>query len=214
MALTTAHTQNDLPHIGRDETVEKLLERLCRPDDLRESQQEFIHPGFYGLGGVGKSRLLREVMARARAEKLTPYVLLIDFDPRAEAQPPATPLQFVQRLIDRLEAIDKTQRSFWQGWMWGRFNPFRECRRLIAESGKNIHQTQTLTATGGSVSGAALTMTSGSQQVTTALAHAFAQALADLHTDGAVEQHFGLRTATPRPPSAVCRLSRLTPIAA
>lgn len=143
-----AHTHDDLPHIGRDAIVEKLLARLCRPDDLRESPKEFIHPGFYGLGGVGKSRLLREVTARARAEKLTPYVLLIDFDPRAAALPPATPLQFVQRLIDGLEAIDRDERPFWQRAVWGQVNPFRECRRLIAETVKSIQQSQTVTAEG------------------------------------------------------------------
>ena len=191
-----AETTHDLPHIGRDKIVDQLLDRLCRPDDLREKPTLFTHPGFFGLGGVGKSRLLREVTAQAKSEKLTPYILLIDFDPRAPVQPPASPLQFVQRLIDGLEAIDKTERPFWQ--RWGRVNPFRECRRLIAESVKAIHQTQTITATGGSVADVSLAMTSGSQQVTPALAHAFAEALQTLHTHGKIAQNYSL-SAKSRP---------------
>jgi len=194
-----AETTHDLPHIGRDEIVDQLLDRLCRPDDLRESPKEFIHPGFYGLGGVGKSRLLREVMAQARAEKLTPYILSIDFDPCAPVQPPATPLQFVQRLIDGLEAIDRAERPFWQRGMWGRVNPFRQCRRLIAESVKAIHQTQIINANQSTLTGIDWSQASGSQQVAPALAQAFGQALLLLCADGKVEQLFGLRTAAARP---------------
>ncbi len=49
---------HDLPLVARQDLVDQVLDRLLRPDDVREQPNKFIQPGFYGLAGVGKSRLL------------------------------------------------------------------------------------------------------------------------------------------------------------
>lgn len=74
---------HDLPLVARSPLVDQVLDRLLRPDDVRERPDKFIRPGFYGLAGIGKSRLLREIETRARA--ITPYVVAINFDRRQAA---------------------------------------------------------------------------------------------------------------------------------
>ena len=106
-------THPDPPLVARQPLVDQVLDRLTRPDDVRESPRTFALPGFYGVAGIGKSRLLHEIEAQALA--VTPYVVAFDFDRRA-TNAPGTPWHFLLRLIQELAAIDRRQRRWWQRW--------------------------------------------------------------------------------------------------
>jgi tetratricopeptide (TPR) repeat protein len=123
--------RHSLPFIGRAGILEQLMERLRRPDDLRNSPEEFIHPGFYSLAGTGKSRLLYEVAERGKA--VTPYVVRFDFDHRSGGTSPSTPRRLLFYLIDMLEEIDRVNGSFLRRLLWRWRNPFNECRRIISQ---------------------------------------------------------------------------------
>jgi hypothetical protein len=118
-----------LPFVGRPDILEQVIGRLQRPDDVRNNPDEFIMPGFYGLAGTGKSRLLLEITKRAR--QLTPYVVGLDFDARSGSVPPSTPLNLSQQLIDALEQADRSARPRWRRLMWRWSNPFKACRLII-----------------------------------------------------------------------------------
>lgn len=92
--------------IARDAYVDGILERLKRPDDVRESPADFpIKPGFYGQGGIGKTRLLQEIERRTRA--LTPYVVRVDLDRSRGADAPASPLALLVHLIAQLRSLEQ-----------------------------------------------------------------------------------------------------------
>lgn len=103
-------TSHDLPLVARQKLVERVIERLLRPDDVRSSPKEFVQPGFYGVAGIGKSRLLHAI--RDQALTLTPYVVAFDFDRRRAVDVPGTPWGFVLRLIEELASIDRQHRHW------------------------------------------------------------------------------------------------------
>ncbi len=184
-----ASSHETVPLIGRQDLVQRTLERLLRPDDLRDSPRDFIAPGFYGLGGVGKSRLLQAIAADART--LTPYVVTVDFDPRQA--PPATPLQLAERLARELERLDREHRSLLRRLTsWKRHSPFQEWHGKLHK----LEQTpisQTVEARDGSqVANVTMQLQSGLEEVTPALRQAFANALARLCVRSRTQDCFGM----------------------
>jgi tetratricopeptide (TPR) repeat protein len=168
-----------MPMIGRQKIVHQVIERLVRPDDWQSDPRGFIRPGFYGLGGVGKSRLLAEIAREAL--KVTPYVVMIDLDPRNN--PPATPVQLAGRLIEKLDAQDKVRRPFLRKGQ----SPFKECLQVIRE----IHLTpvvQTIEAKDSQLTN--VTQTTGSA-MPDSLSQSFAIALGRLSMKGETQRKFG-----------------------
>ena len=189
-------TPSDI-HVGRDKIVEQVIDRLTHPDDVVQSSKQFIQPGFYGLGGVGKSRLLRAI-ANAAA-KVTPYVVHFDFAPGAEPAAPGSPLFFVAELIDRLDAIDQQQRSGWR--LWDRSSRFEPCGRLLAAVGVSSAVVSLTATRGGAISGSPVTVNLSEQdqeRFWLQLATAFQVALAGLRHPSPVEQRWG-KLAEPQP---------------
>lgn len=117
-----------LPMVGREEWVAGIVERLERPDDLRSNPKDFkIPPCFYGLGGVGKSRLLGALAERLGAR--TPYVARVDF---AERAAPGTPRALLRAVIEQWEAQDRAQRlPGLRGLLPGRYSTFAACYALL-----------------------------------------------------------------------------------
>ena len=183
-----ASPHETLPLIGRPGLIDRTLERLLRPDDLRDSPKDFIAPGFYGLGGVGKTRLLQAIAGQAR--KLTPYVVTVDFDPRQA--PPATPLQFAERLARELERLDQEHRPLGHRLMpWKRRSPFQDWWEQLGKQ-ERVPSIQTLEAKDGSqVKNVTMQVQSGLEEVTPALRQAFAHALARLCVKGRTQDCFG-----------------------
>jgi tetratricopeptide (TPR) repeat protein len=120
-----------LPFVGRTSLIEQLLSRLRLPDGVRDRPRDFIQPGFYGLGGIGKSRLLTAFAESTHF--LTPYSVLINFD-SAGGHVLATPLDLVRFIIDRLEALDYAARPLWQRVRWKQNNPFNACRQILSDT--------------------------------------------------------------------------------
>ena len=132
MSTTIQYT---LPHIGREDIINQVLERLQRPDDVRNHPAKFIQPGFYSLAGTGKSRLLREIAERAKV--ITPYVITLDFDTRSGFTAPGTPLKLVQHIVDTLEESDRAFLPSWRRIFWRWLNPFKRCRSVIDHANTN-----------------------------------------------------------------------------
>lgn len=147
----------DPPLVARQHLVDQVIDRLLRPDDVRESPKSFVQPGFYGVAGIGKSRLLHAIETQART--VTPYVVAFDFDRRA-ADVPGTPWGFLLRLIQELAAIDHRRRHWWQRLRWKRVNPFRACEAIIAQTGAPTAITQTISAAGGTIEGVRMSVES------------------------------------------------------
>jgi tetratricopeptide (TPR) repeat protein len=176
---------HSLPFIGRQETLDQVLARLRRPNDLRNNPDEFTVPGFFGLAGTGKSRLLLEIAAHAR--QITRYVVILNFDVRS-AGTPGTPLKLLRYLIDVVEQSDRSALAFWRRWFWRWSNPFKACRRIIEQlSPGGVIQIVKLTSA---------TASNIEQQVDQGgipenLSQAFQQALPALHVRARTEVQFG-----------------------
>ncbi len=199
-----AGNTHTLAMVGRDDLVEKVLDRLTRPDDVREAYRDrgklFIQPGFYGLAGVGKSRLLTEIESRAR--QVTPYVVAIDFDGRA-GPPPGSPQALVQRIIDDLDRADDAARSGLQRLLPRGKSPFAKCCETLRSPGVTISQKQVI-----DTRDSTLADTSQSQAVQVfmdgtalppQLAPHLAEAFACLRVKGKVTRQSGGTKPEPRP---------------
>ena len=185
----------ETPYVGRDELHARVRERLLRPDDVRESPKQFIYPGFYGVGGVGKSRLLAEIARQAR--ELTPYVVQIDFDPSRSLLVPGTPVALVQAIINQLREVELSLRPRWK--FWQRESPFAECERILGQLG-STPISQTIQASGGAtVTGVNMTMQVGDAGVPPNLAQALQASLARLSHRVEVRREWGDTGAKPRP---------------
>ncbi|MBC8253148.1 MAG: tetratricopeptide repeat protein, partial [Ardenticatenia bacterium] len=191
-------TPHPLPLIARQHLVEQVLERLQRPDDVRDSPKRFIQPGFYGLGGVGKSRLLAEI--EQRAKEVTPYVVSINFDRRHAAVVPGSPLALVQHLIAALADIDRQMCRPWQRWRWSSVNPFRECLDITGEMGEPSIIQSVVAREGSQVSDVTMTIEDRYAAVPPNLQQAFAQAFPDLCVKSKVRREYGaVGKPKPRP---------------
>ena len=124
--------KDDLPFVGRQAIIDALFLRLQHPDDLRDNPDKFICPGFFGIAGTGKSRLLREV--ELRGQSITPYVVRVDFEPRTANVTPRTPQALLRYLIDLLEEQDLNSRPIWRRIFWRWSNPFKQCRQIIQQN--------------------------------------------------------------------------------
>lgn len=184
----------ELPLVARQHLVEQVLDRLVRPDDVRELPQRFIQPGFYGIGGVGKSRLLREIEARARS--ITPYVVSINFDRRQAAYVPGTPWDLLRYLVAQLAEIDRCCRNPLQRLRWTRVNPFCECERIILKAGPLTEATQIIYAKYSHVEDVNMSI---AQPIPPNLGEALDSALAHLGIRVKVRRQFGGLEAKPRP---------------
>ncbi len=189
---------HDLPLVARQDLVDQVLDRLLRPDDVREQPKRFIQPGFYGLAGIGKSRLLREIEARVRT--VTPYVVAINFDRRQAAYAPGTAWDLVRTLVERLSEIEQGQRGPLQRLRGAGGDPFRECRRIIAQTGAPTHISQTIhDIDSSSVSDVHMSIDTAAQPIPPNLQQAFGQALAGLGKRVKVQRQFGGLKPEPRP---------------
>lgn len=184
----------ELPLVARGHLVEQVLDRLMRPDDVRELPKRFIQPGFYGIGGVGKSRLLREIEARARS--ITPYVVSINFDRRQAAYVPGTPWDLLRYLVAQLAEIDRCCRNPWQRLRWATVNPFCECGRIMAEAGPLESASQSIVAIGSHVEDVNMAI---AQPIPPNLEKALDEALTHLGVRVKVRRQFGGLEAKPRP---------------
>ena len=181
------------PLIGRDRLIAQVLDRLQRPDDVRERPQDFIRPGFVGMSGTGKTRLLHAIADQART--ITPYVVSIDFDTRRTLHPPGTPRALLTQIITQLEAIDQEACSWLQRRRWARINPFQDCHKLLQHAPQHI---QTIDASqGATVAGVNMTMTS--DLIPPGFDVALRQALAGLHHPIPVIKQFGVYAGAPKP---------------
>ncbi len=174
----------NLPLVARDHIVEQVLDRLLRPDDVRQSPDDFIWPGFYGLGGIGKSRLLNEISQRCK--EATEYVITIDFEQRKPIVP-ANPVEFMLYLINELEAVERKVRPFWK-----RTNKqLQACRKLIDAYPIPTSFSQSIQSTSSYVKDVDFDMNSATTSVPISLQQAFQQALPHLHQRTQVEQQYG-----------------------
>ncbi|HTT22060.1 MAG TPA: ATP-binding protein, partial [Candidatus Sulfotelmatobacter sp.] len=173
--------------IGRQDITRRLMDRFQRPDDLRNNPEEFVQPGFYGLAGTGKTRLLDELAKHAR--RITPYVVKIDFDTSSGGVTPRTPLSLASYLIDILEEKDRCARSFLKQLLWRWWNPFKRCRCIVEQ----IHVTQ-VTQTVHLHASQASNITQNislNSQIPENLSQAFAGALTRLHAQSQTNVLFG-----------------------
>ena len=112
-------TTSSSPFFGRVRERERFKRAL--------EQRSGAYLRFYGIGGIGKSALLRQLYADATSSggnlpPITPYVVLLDLEQIA------TPVQFFDSLIASLEATGKTHRRRF----FRREDTLAACRRLVA----------------------------------------------------------------------------------
>ncbi len=189
-------TTHELPLVARQPLVERVLDRLQRPNDVRDSPKDFLRPGFYGLAGVGKSRLLAEIVAGAQT--ITPYVVSVDFDsPTA----PTTPFDFVDRVITNLEMIEKESRQPWQRLAWSRQNPFRACRAVTnaIEQARAQSSHQSIDAHNSHIENVNIINDTGQSHITAELRRALDEALPHLCQKRTPKDQYGRPNRTPRP---------------
>jgi tetratricopeptide (TPR) repeat protein len=184
------------PLIGRDRLIAQVLDRLQRPDDVRERPQDFIQPGFVGMSGTGKTRLLQGIADQART--ITPYVVSIDFDTRRTLHPPGTPRALLSQIINQLETLDQQSLKS-SRWPWGRrkwITPFQECHTLLRQA--PALNMQTITASGGAaVTGVTMAMTS--EPLPPGMDVVFREALGRLQHTVPVIKHYGAYPGAPKP---------------
>jgi hypothetical protein len=173
------------PIIGREEILTKLIDRLKRPDDLRNNPRDFISTGFHGLAGSGKSRLLQELAKLART--VTPYVVEVDFDPRSRAFISSS-FGVLQYLVDVLEEVERAARPMWRRLFWRWSNPFLPCRQVISKS--TISVSQTVTVTSGRADHVSQNLVLD-DRIPPGLIQAFSFALTKLHAKKQTKQLFG-----------------------
>ena len=199
-----AEGTHTLAMVGRNDLVDKTLDRLTRPDDVREAFRDrgrhFIQPGFFGLPGVGKSRLLAEIESRAR--QVTPYVVTIDFDGRS-GPPPGTPQALVQRIIDELERADDAARSGWQRLLPRGKSPFAQCNETLRTAGVTVFQKQVIDTRDSTLAdtsqGQAVQVFMDGTALPPQLAPHLAEAFAALRVKGKVTRQSGGGKPAPRP---------------
>jgi hypothetical protein len=187
-------SQNPLRIIGRDPIIESLLARLQRPDDVRDDYNHKVFrptTGYYGLAGMGKSRLLDEVSQRVK--RVTPYVVNIDFDSRAGAPIPRTPLELLIHVIKALEQKDSESLPFWQQlWrrVWRKRSVFEPCWEVIRSSGSINSINQTINVNRGEATGVSqeIDLAGLDEMVLSKLALPFKEALTNLHFKSATRR--------------------------
>ena len=89
--------------VGREDQLNEFR-KLLRENIL---YKRMVLLGYYGIAGIGKSRLLAEMARIART--FTPYVVQLDFDPSAPGAP-TDPASMLGAIVAQLETILEAQR--------------------------------------------------------------------------------------------------------